>query len=68
MALSITICLYAGASSRGTEFIALLISEKSGADAWNYIFALNIVILISAGILFGWDKALYSIIFQFTSS
>lgn len=68
MALSITICLYAGASSGGTEFIAILISEKSGADAWNYILALNVVILISAGILFGWDKALYSIIFQFTSS
>ncbi len=68
MALSITICLYVGASSGGTEFIAILISEKSGADAWNYILALNVVILISAGILFGWDKALYSIIFQFTSS
>ncbi|WP_407428008.1 YitT family protein, partial [Treponema sp.] len=25
-------------------------------------------VLVSAGILFGWDKALYSIIFQFTST
>ena len=28
----------------------------------------NGVVLIMAGILFGWDKALYSIIFQFTST
>ena len=28
----------------------------------------NVIILTAAGILFGWDKALYSIIFQFTST
>ena len=28
----------------------------------------NGVVLVMAGILFGWDKALYSIIFQFTST
>ena len=35
---------------------------------WNFIFAGNVVILMTAGLLFGWDKALYSIIFQFTST
>ena len=42
--------------------------RKYGIDSWNYIFAGNVVILGIAGALFGWDKALYSIIFQYTST
>ena len=56
------------ATSGGTDFIAIFLSEKYGIDAWNYILIGNAVILIVAGALFGWDKALYSIIFQFTST
>jgi uncharacterized membrane-anchored protein YitT (DUF2179 family) len=37
-------------------------------DSWNMILGINIVILGSAGLLFGWDKALYSIIFQYAST
>lgn len=32
------------------------------------MLGLNAVILVAAGILFGWDKALYSIIFQYAST
>ena len=46
----------------------IFLSEKYGIDSWNYIFAGNVVILGIAGALFGWDKALYSIIFQYTST
>lgn len=67
-AISISICLFAGATSGGTDFIAIFVSEKFGMDAWNYIFIGNVVILGVAGYLFGWEKALYSIIFQFTST
>lgn len=67
-ALAISICLFSGATSGGTDFIAIFLSEKFGIDSWNYIFAGNVVILAIAGMLFGWDKALYSIIFQFTST
>ena len=67
-ALAISICLFSGATSGGTDFIAIFLSEKFGIDSWNYIFAGNVVILVIAGALFGWDKALYSIIFQFTST
>lgn len=67
-AVAISICLFAGATSGGTDFIAIFLSEKLGIDSWNYIFAGNVVILVIAGMLFGWDKALYSIIFQFTST
>jgi len=67
-AVAISMCLHADASSGGTDFIAIYISEKYRKDAWNYIFAVNFVILASAGILFGLDRALYSIIFQFATT
>ena len=66
--LAIALCLYAGATSGGTDFIAIFISEKYRKDAWHYIFIGNLFILASAGFLFGIDKALYSIIFQFTTT
>jgi uncharacterized membrane-anchored protein YitT (DUF2179 family) len=67
-ALSISFCLWAGATSGGTDFIAIFISEKFRKDAWNYIFAGNCAILAVAAYLFNLDKALYSIIFQFTTT
>lgn len=67
-AVSISLCLFAGSSSGGTDFIAIFISEKTGKSAWNYILAFNVAVLFTAGILFGWNAALYSIIFQFVST
>ena len=66
--VAISICLIFGASGGGTDFISIFFSEKKGIDTWNYILAANIVILSTAGILFGFDKALYSIIYQYTST
>lgn len=65
---SISICLLAGASAGGTDFISIYLSQKKGIDAWNYILMFNVCILVTAGILFGFDRALYSIIFQFCST
>lgn len=66
--IAMSICLISGASGGGTDFIAIYFSEKKGIDAWNYVLVANAVILVTAGILFGFDKALYSIIYQFTST
>jgi len=65
---AIILCLHAGATSGGTDFIAVYISEKYRKDAWNYIFIGNCVMLAVTACLFTLDKALYSIIFQFTST
>ena len=67
-AVAISLCLFADSSSGGTDFIAIYVSERTGKSAWNYILAGNCVVLVAAGILFGWDKALYSIIFQYAST
>lgn len=65
---AISLTLMAGGSCGGTDFISIYFSEKKGIDAWNYILIGNVIILTTAGILFGFDKALYSIIYQFTST
>lgn len=65
---AISLCLLGKATSGGTDFIAIAISEKYHVDAFNYILIFNAVMLTADGFLFGWDKALYSIIFQFTST
>ena len=64
----ISMCLLVNATSGGTDFIAIYLSDKKGVDSFNVILAINIVILSVAGLLFGWDKALYSIIFQYAST
>ena len=66
--LVISMCLMMNATTGGTDFIAIFLSERKGIDSWNMVLGLNVVILVAAGILFGWDKALYSIIFQYTST
>ena len=66
--LAISLCLFADATSGGTDFISIIVSQKTGKTAWNYIFMGNCVVLAIAGVLFGWDHALYSIIFQFTQT
>ena len=65
---AISIALISGASGGGTDFIAIYFSEKKGVDVWNYVLLGNAIILTTAGILFGFDKALYSIIFQYTTT
>ena len=62
------LCLCAGASGGGTEIIAIFISEKYGRDAWNYMLVFNAAILLVAGAIFGWERALYSIFFQFSAT
>lgn len=64
----ISLCLMSNVAVGGSEFLATFLSERKGMDAWNLILGLNVLIIGSAGILFGWDKALYSIIFQYTST
>lgn len=64
----ISLCLRVDATSGGTDFIAIYLSQKKGIDSFNVVLGINAVILLTAGYMFGWDKALYSIIFQYTST
>ena len=65
---SVALCLNAGATSGGTDFISIFLSERRGMDSFSIILLFNAVILCIAGVIYGWDKALYSIIFQYSST
>ena len=61
---AISLVLSVDATPGGTDFIGIYLSQKKGVDSWNMVLAINAFILGAAGLLFGWDKALYSIIYQ----
>lgn len=65
---AVSVCLNADATSGGTDFISIALSERCGIDAFNYVLAGNVVMLCVAGLLFGWERALYSIVYQFAST
>ena len=60
--------LKGGASTGGTDFIALYVSNKIGKTIWGWIFAFNCCQLFVFGFIFGWKYAAYSIILQFVST
>ena len=65
---AISLCLRADATSGGTDFIAIYLSQMHGVESWNLILGFNAVLLLIGGYFFGPDKALYSIIFQYAST
>ncbi len=66
--LSLSVALRGNASSGGMDFISMWISKVLDRSAWNYTMGVNATMLVIAGALFGWESALYSIIFQFCST
>ena len=65
---SVVIALKGNASSGGTDFIALYVSNKTGRSIWTWVFMGNAVLYCIYGSVFGWKYAGYSIIFQFIST
>jgi uncharacterized membrane-anchored protein YitT (DUF2179 family) len=62
-----SLCLFARATSGGMDFVSIYVSEKFHIDGWNVVLAFNAAVLTIDGFLYGWDKALYSIIFQYAT-
>jgi uncharacterized membrane-anchored protein YitT (DUF2179 family) len=65
---AISLCLRVDATSGGTDFISIYFSQKTGRDSFNLILGINVVIIGLGGLIFGWDIALYSIIYQYAST
>lgn len=66
--ISALIALKGNASTGGTDFIALYISNRLGRSIWSQVFIFNATLLIIFGIMFGFEYAGYSILFQFIST
>ncbi len=67
LGLGVGLVLKFGGCLDGTEIIAMLVSKKSGFSTGQIIFVINIVIYTVAGFLFGWDRAMYSLLTYFIS-
>ncbi len=62
VAVGVGITLKWGASTGGLDIIAMVLSRMKDKPIGTYLFILNGFIIISAGFLFGWEKALYTIV------
>lgn len=54
-----------GGSMDGTEIVAVVFSEISGFSVGEIVLFINVFVLGSAGIVFTWDRAMYSLITYF---
>lgn len=52
----------------GTETVAILLNKKYGVPVGQMVLIFNILIYSVAGVLFGWDRAMYSLLTYFITS
>ncbi|OAS83894.1 MULTISPECIES: YitT family protein [Metabacillus] len=62
LAVGVGITLKYGASTGGLDIIAMVLSRMKDKPVGTYIFMLNSVIIFTAGLLYGWEKALYTLV------
>jgi uncharacterized membrane-anchored protein YitT (DUF2179 family) len=62
LGIGVGLVIRAGGSLDGTEIVAILISKKSPFSVGEVVMFINVFILASAGFVFGWDHAMYSLI------
>lgn len=68
IAVGVGITLKWGASTGGLDIIAMVLSRMKDKPVGLYMFILNSVIILTAGFLYGWEKALYTLVFLYTST
>ncbi|SHI06405.1 Uncharacterized membrane-anchored protein YitT, contains DUF161 and DUF2179 domains [Sporobacter termitidis DSM 10068] len=54
-----------GGSLDGTEMVAIVVNKRTVFSVGQTVMFFNIFILTSAGLVFGWDRAMYSLIAYF---
>ncbi|MGM0836870.1 MAG: YitT family protein [Bacillota bacterium] len=67
-AVGVGLTLKWGASTGGLDIIAMILSRMKDKPVGTYFFALNTVIIITAGLVFGWEKALYTLVTLYAST
>jgi uncharacterized membrane-anchored protein YitT (DUF2179 family) len=67
-ALGVGFTLKWGASTGGLDIIAMILSRKKDKPVGTYFFLLNSIIILTAGYVFGWEKALYTLVTLYAST
>lgn len=62
LGVGVGLVIRSGGSLDGTEIVAILINKKSPFSVGEVVMFINFFILGSAGFIFGWDHAMYSLI------
>ncbi|WP_124057719.1 YitT family protein [Vaginisenegalia massiliensis] len=57
-----------GMSTGGTDIISLVVSKATGINVGFLSFLINLFVIAGAGILFGWEYALYTIVAMYVAS
>ncbi|WP_066071052.1 YitT family protein [Neobacillus soli] len=68
LAIGVGITLKWGASTGGVDIIAMVLSRMKDKPVGPYMFALNGIIIMTAGFLYGPEKALYTLVALYTST
>ena len=63
--IGVGIIMRAGGSLDGTEIVAIIADKHSPFSVGEVVMFINLFILSGAGLLFGWDKAMYSLVAYF---
>lgn len=66
--LGVGLIIRAGGSLDGTEIVAIIMDKKSIFSVGEVVMFINLFILSSAGLLYGWDNAMYSLVAYFVIS
>lgn len=56
-----------GGSLDGTEIVAIIMDKRTGFSVGEIVMFFNLFILTSAGFVFSWDKAMYSLVAYFVA-
>lgn len=67
-ALGVGLTLKWGASTGGMDIIAMVLSRMNDRPVGTYFFTLNGIIILTAGYIFGWENALYTLVALYVST
>ncbi|MCM3442420.1 YitT family protein [Metabacillus halosaccharovorans] len=68
VAVGVGITLKYGASTGGLDIIAMILSRMKDKPVGTYFFLFNSIIILTAGLLYGWEKALYTLVALYVST
>ena len=63
--IGVGLIMRAGGSLDGTEIVAIILDRRTVFSVGEVVMFINLFILSAAGFLFGWDKAMYSLVAYF---
>lgn len=67
LGVGVGLIIRSGGSLDGTEIIAIIFDRRSSFTVGEIVMFFNLFILTSAGVVFGWDNAMYSLLAYFVA-